>query len=282
MLNRDLYRDFFQSPAPPSRRVLFVVAHPDDEVIGAGAQLPRWPDAEFVHVTDGAPRDLNDARAAGCTTRHEYSRVRRNELFSALAHVGIAPEQCTGLGFVDQEASRHLVRLTRRLTEALLETRPEIVITHPYEGGHPDHDATAFAVHEARDLLEQQNQPAPLVIEMTSYHNRAGIMASGEFLPCPGSPLTTLVLSDPQRRLKQRLFECFATQRKVLAGFAVQHERFRPAPRYDFNQPPHEGTLYYEMFDWGMTGGEWRHLAKAALEELRNDRAIAVSAWERH
>ena len=37
--------------------------------------------------------------------------------------------------------------------------------------------------------------------------------------------------------------------------FPIAIERFRPAPDYDFTQPPHEGRLFYENYDWGMTSG---------------------------
>ena len=59
------------------RSVAIVVAHPDDETIGAGAQLPHLRDPLLAHVTDGAPRSFGLAREA-------YARRRRDELSAAL------------------------------------------------------------------------------------------------------------------------------------------------------------------------------------------------------
>jgi hypothetical protein len=92
-------------------------------------------------------------------------------------------------------------------------------------------------------------------------------MATGGFLPAPGD-VRTVVLSDAARDLKRRLFDCYPTQRGILQYFPTDVERFRPAPGYAFARAPHEGTLYYERQDWGMTGPRWRALATAALEEL--------------
>lgn len=44
---------------------LLSAAHPDDETVGMGATLYRLREAAIIHVTDGAPRDMRDARAQG-------------------------------------------------------------------------------------------------------------------------------------------------------------------------------------------------------------------------
>jgi len=40
------------------------------------------------------------------------------------------------------------------IRELLLQEKPGAVIAHAYEGGHPDHDAAAIAVHYACRLIE--------------------------------------------------------------------------------------------------------------------------------
>jgi LmbE family N-acetylglucosaminyl deacetylase len=244
---------------------VLVAAHPDDEVIGAASQLARLRPV-IVHVTDGAPRDMRDASANGFSSREDYARARRAELECALALAGLGLEQTRELGIADQEASLNLEGLARRLAEVLTELKPEAVLTHPYEGGHPDHDATAFAVHAACRLA---GLPAAAIVEFTSYHAGSRGIEVFEFLPDAGSEIGTVFLSVAERVRKQAMIECFTTQREMLRQFPVDLERFRPAPAYDFTLPPHAGLLFYENFEWGMTGGRWRELAREALRRLR-------------
>lgn len=266
------------------RGLLVVGAHPDDEVIGAGGQIPFWKKATFVHVTDGAPRDMTDARREGYDNREHYAAARQKELTAALALAGIAPGQIQGLGFPDQECSSNLIALVEACLHLLAKLRPVAVLTHPYEGGHPDHDSTAFALHTARRLLGKQQARSPLILEMTSYHNEAGSMQTRHFLLSTSHVPVRSVLAREQRSLKSQMFAEFKTQRSVLQWFPIDFESFRSAPDYDFLQAPHSGQLYYELFNWGTTGREWRSAATEALRHFElNDQRIfnlpRVETW---
>jgi hypothetical protein len=123
-------------------------------------------------------------------------------------------------------------------------------------------------VSAACHLLEQ-NGPAPKLGEFTSYHEWNGEMAVCDFLPNAAAGwLCIACLSPATRDLKGRMFKCYSTQRQMLDGFPLDVEKFREPPAYDFTQPPHSGRLFYERFNWGVSGERWRALVAKAAEEL--------------
>jgi len=257
-------------PAPDApRRVVVIVAHPDDEAIGAGAVLRGFPDVHVVHVTDGAPLDPGYAQSRGYESRDDYAQARRNEVVAALNVIGLPAERIRSLGIVDGEAAWHLVELCHKVADLFDELQPDVVLTHPYEGGHSDHDSTAFAVHLAAGMLLRQGQKAPVILELTSYHNYGGRRRFFSFLPFHTSRVRTVYLSPEDRRVKREMFDQFTSQLPVLDKFPLEVERFRQAPRYLFTVPPHEGELDYERLCRRITGAEWRAAAERALEELR-------------
>ena len=122
--------------------VAVVVAHPDDETIGCGAQLARLHGRILILVTDGAPRNLPDAQRSGFAGPQAYAAARRGELLDALAIAGVPGHALRTFGVPDQEGALHLAGIARRLAQCCTQCRIRVVLTHSYEGGHPDHDAT--------------------------------------------------------------------------------------------------------------------------------------------
>ncbi|WP_437731832.1 PIG-L deacetylase family protein [Sorangium sp. So ce1335] len=250
-------------------RCLVVLAHPDDETIGLGARIGRLDPIEVIHVTDGAPRDSRFMPAELADLgRERYTEIRRVEVTRALAVAHVPASRLRCLGAVDQEAIEEAPSLARKLVELFARTRPEVVITHPYEGGHPDHDAAALAVHSAAVLAHANGVKAPLIFEAASYNAARGHLVTGEFLPYPNVPEIALRLSDEESAQKRAMLDCFASQKETLAPFGAEVERFRPAPAYDFRRPPHEGTLHYERLGFPVDGARWRKLAVETLTLL--------------
>jgi N-acetylglucosamine malate deacetylase 2 len=215
-----------------------------------------------LHLTDGSPRDLANARAAGFHSRRAYAAERRRELHKALRLAGVSSSQLRVFSYVDKETYLHLPELCARLAAMIEELQPSLVLSPAYEGGHPDHDSAAFAVAAARRRVSSpfQHREFPL------YHaGPGGVMVSGEFLPCPDAEVEVCRLSDAEQEKKRSMLRSFTTQQEILNQFTILHECFRDAPSYDFTRPPHEGRLLYEYWNLGVSSEQWLLHARQAL-----------------
>lgn len=148
------------------RRVLCVVAHPDDMEYGASAAVARWT-AQGIHVS----YLLLTAGEAGMRSLHpdEVAPLRTEEQRAACQEVGV--EDLTVLDLPDGMLQPDLI--TRKgIARQIRKTRPDLVLTQPWdlrvEWGlnHADHRATGIATVDAvrdadnpwvfRELLEDE------------------------------------------------------------------------------------------------------------------------------
>jgi len=132
------------------RRLLAVLAHPDDESFGPGGALARAAAADvqvhLVTMTDGAAGTTDDG-----LTGDELAEVRAGELRAAADELGVTLHQLAhrDSGFSDPVAAAHpealinvpAEKVVAELGSLIEEIRPHVVLTHDETGGygHPDH-----------------------------------------------------------------------------------------------------------------------------------------------
>ncbi len=244
---------------------MLVFAHPNDETVAMGARLARYQSSVMVHLTDGVPRDIVQCLEHGFSSPEQYKACRSSELEQALKIAGLENARQFYLNVPGQQACFNLTRLTDELYRLLILHTPEVVFTHPYEGGHPDHDACAFAVHRAARRIRLDGGDPPAIIEAPFYHLGPRGMETGCFLP--HSEIVDQIrwlLTRREQKSKQKLLSCFSSQQAILNHFPFDCECFRMAPNYDFHEPPHDGPVLYDAFPWGMTSEQFCELARAA------------------
>jgi LmbE family N-acetylglucosaminyl deacetylase len=205
--------------------------------------------------------------ATGLSDPLEYAAVRRREAENALAIVGLSPDDIIALGIDDQECSFRFTETALLLGHLFARIRPEIVVTHAYEGGHPDHDATCFAVHAACRRARKDDAFVPAIVEMSSYFGRDGVRITSSFID-DTIAARTVSLDETRSDHKKRMLACHHSQSELIALFPLRVESFRPAPRYDFSKAPHPGKLFYEYHSLGIDGARWRILAVKSMRDL--------------
>ena len=252
----------------PAGRLLVLAAHPDDEVVGCGTLLRRTVNTILVFATDGAPNDRKFWSSYG--SREDYAGVRKAEAISAAAVAGV--KQTQFLDIPDLELFRNLIKAHAEISDMATRHRPDTILTHAYEGGHPDHDACSFLA-----WMVGRERRVP-VWEMPLYHRANGDRAWQQFIPrsemaAGRSEEVALTPTLPELQRKRAMVAAYVSQGEVLKNFDVSREVFRPQPVYDFTKPPHEGRLNYEEWHWPMTGQE---VSRAFSVILSNERATAL------
>ena len=151
----------------PSRPLVVIAPHPDDEVIGFGGALfdhvVAGGRAVIVSITDGERYDA----AATDSERQLAGARRRREQLAGLAVLGIGPESVVRLGIPDGFVAEHLEKVADLLQRLLasLRTRQEPLVVVPWrQDRHPDHEATTHAA-----LL---GAPELLEVPIWSWHRR--------------------------------------------------------------------------------------------------------------
>lgn len=244
------------------RRSLVVVAHPDDEILGAGIWMCRQQSVIYVvHLTNGSPSDMVDASRLGFSSAASYAAARRREFQEAISHVPVPQDHCVAFDVPDRESHRHLPELSSKLADLISELRPEIVVTHAYEGGHPDHDSAACLIA----VIHSQRQDFQ-ILEFPLYH--AGVNGEAIFgrFAEPSGSVETIRLSSKETELKRKMLGHFRTQREMLEHFELDREQFRAAEPRDFADPPNHGAVLYEHWGWDPNGAEWRAFARNFLK----------------
>lgn len=141
------------------RRLLALLAHPDDETFGPGGTIARYArEGARVHLvtaTRGEAGQLGDPPLA---TRETLGEVREGELRAAASVLGISSLEIYGFGD-GRLAATPLDDIVERAVASIRRFRPHVVIGFGPDGvsGHPDHivmcEAAAAAFEAAGDPL---------------------------------------------------------------------------------------------------------------------------------
>ena len=144
-------------PAAEKADLMVVVAHPDDEVLWLGGCIPYYAGERQMQV------------AVVCFTASH--RFREIELLNCLWHLGV---RCYPLVGRFQDVPTYTVedtyekwnraKVNAYLVDTLRTLRPEVVVTHGFDGeyGHAHHKTIAYALQRTVQLAAAENEYSAL------------------------------------------------------------------------------------------------------------------------
>ena len=134
---------------------LIVVAHPDDEVLGAGASIWKWTrKGDVVDVC------IMCTEAKARSFRPDDKDLD-DDMHAALAYIGVSKEYDGNFPNIEMNTVPHL-QLVQHIEKAILDSQPDIVITHHPADTNNDHMQTSMACQEAIRLAQRRPEVKPI------------------------------------------------------------------------------------------------------------------------
>ena len=136
-------------------KYLIVVAHPDDEVLGAGASIYKW-----TRQGDEVEVCIMSSEAKARAFRPD-DKALDDDTHKAVASLGVKKLYEGTFPNIEMNTVPHL-QLVQFIEKAILESEPDIVITHHPADTNNDHLQTSMACQEAIRLAQRRPEVKPL------------------------------------------------------------------------------------------------------------------------
>jgi len=130
-------------------KYLIVVAHPDDETLGAGASIYKW--SREGHIVDTC---IMCSEAKARAFRPEDVNLKE-DLNASNRFLGVNRIYEGTFPNIEMNTVPHL-QLVKFIEKAILESEPDIIITHHPADTNNDHLQTSMACQEAIRLFQRQ------------------------------------------------------------------------------------------------------------------------------
>ncbi|HXU61135.1 MAG TPA: PIG-L family deacetylase [Polyangia bacterium] len=229
------------SGEPFGRRILVLIPHPDDEVVGCAVAIRRATAAGArvfaIYLTTGLPPTET---AWPWRRAEQQARLARRRAEALMVATRLQLDPVAFMDWPSRDLKNHLGEARDLVAGQAAVLSIDQLWVPAYEGAHQDHDVANFLGAQLRRRTE--------VLEFPEYNCARGVRTN-EF-PFATGHETVLSLSPDEVSWKRGLVARYRSERANLAHVGYAREVLRPLALYDYASPPHAGLLFYERFDW--------------------------------
>lgn len=137
-------------------KFLIVVAHPDDEVLGAGASIYKWTNS--IDLLTGKKNEVDVAIMCSEAKARAFrpgDEELNSDLDKSATYLGIIKRYEATFPNIEMNTVPHL-KLVQFIESAIKESEPDIIITHHPADTNNDHLQTSMACQEAIRLFQRR------------------------------------------------------------------------------------------------------------------------------
>lgn len=215
------------------KRILILIPHPDDEVVGAcGAMLRAQTQGSKIfglYLTTG----ISSRKKEAALRREEAKKVAGLLNIHAVAFEEIP----------SRRLKNHLHEVEKKIAATIEDCEIDRLWVPAYEGGHQDHDAANFLASRFKKALP--------VWEFSEYHFFGGKTYSNDFFKLTGDE-KKVELTKEESQIKKRALSLYKSEwfNLRMVRPSLTQEALRPLSRYDYSKPPYEGKMYYQRWQF--------------------------------
>ena len=216
-----------------AKRILILIPHPDDEVVGCCGGILR-AQAQGSKIFGGY-------LTTGISSKPKQEKIarRRQEAMETARHLNIHPL------FFEETPSRCLKDkfsdVQNKIIEAITTNAIDTIWTPAYEGGHQDHDVANFLASRLKSFAD--------VWEFSEYHFFGNKRRNNSFFKKSENEIR-IELDAEERAIKKKAFLIYRSEwfNLWMVKPNLVQETYRPLVSYDYTQPPYEGKMFYQRF----------------------------------
>ena len=221
--------------------ILFIVPHPDDEIVGASIIINRLLKKKkifFFFLTNGVIS--KNQQWFWDRNGYENKVKRRNkEMRSSISNLGFKK-------FYLQNISTRSLKLNIEKTyNKILKIgklhKIDTIFCPAYEGGHQDHDVANFICSRLKGYFS--------IYEFAEYNFFQKKINSNKFIK-PAKKDVIIELTNEEKKIKRKMLNIYLSESNNLNYISLKQESYRKLINYDYMKPPHQGTLFYRRFSF--------------------------------
>ncbi len=224
------------------KNILFVIPHPDDEIVGCCALIKKFHQKKQNVILFFLTNGIIDEKLMWPWDKKKYKKIlsiRKKEMISSVKYLEV------GEYFFQNIPSRtlkdNIEKTYKKLFEIVISKKIDSIFCPAYEGGHQDHDVSNF--------IASRFVKSCSVYEFAEYNFFNGKVNSNHFIKNSNN-YVLLLLDEKLKEFKKKGMQTYISEQKNLGYISLNQECYRPISSYDYSNPPHKGRLFYRRFSF--------------------------------